>query len=117
MAMRLIRSFTHSCDGLATAWCEDHSFRVSAIQAVAGVALASILFAMHHFDLIHWLVLCGASLFILIIETVNTAIEAVTDKASPERSKLAKKAKDIGSAAVLLTRIYALLCWGILLVV
>ena len=40
-----------------------------------------------------------------------SSIEAVTDKASPERSHLAQKAKDIGSAAVLLTRVFIALCW------
>ena len=52
---------------------------------------------------------------ILIVETINTAIEAVTDKASPERHPLAKKAKDIGSSAVLLARIYAIMAWSVVL--
>lgn len=93
------------------AWSEDHSFRVSAMQFVGGFLVASLLLILHEIGVITWLLLIGATIPILIVETINTSIEAVTDKASPERHPLAKKAKDIGSAAVLLARIYAILTW------
>lgn len=109
------RSFKHSRDGLRCAWTEDRSFRVSAIQFCIGFVLASILLLIHEIGIITWLVLVGATMPILIVETINTSIEAVTDKASPERHPLAKKAKDIGSAAVLLARIYAILTWIVVL--
>lgn len=111
----IYRSFQHSLDGLQTAWKEDHSFRHALVQFVLGFIIASILAALDIIGVFSWLLLIGATIPILIVETINTAIEAVTDKASPERHPLAKKAKDIGSAAVLLTRIYALLCWVIIL--
>lgn len=111
----LFRSFKHSRDGLRTAWADDHSFRVSAVQFMLGFAIASLLLLLHEIGLITWLLLIGATMPILIVETINTAIEAVTDKASPERHPLAKKAKDIGSSAVLLARIYAILTWAVVL--
>ncbi len=107
----VLKSFKHSRDGLRCAWNDDHSFRVSAIQFVLGFVIASALLFIHEIGILTWLLLIGATIPILIVETINTAIEAVTDKASPERHPLAKKAKDIGSAAVLLARCYAIMTW------
>lgn len=115
MMFGMLRSFKHSRDGLCCAWREDHSFRVSAIQFILGFVIASLLLLLDEIGIITWLLLIGATMPILIVETINTAIEAVTDKASPERHPLAKKAKDIGSSAVLLARIYAVITWLVVL--
>lgn len=109
--IRPIHAFKNSCNGLRLAWAEDHSFRNSAWQVVWGIIIATGIVFYNHWSIWMWLVMAGSLFPILIVETINTSIEAVTDKASPERSPLAKKAKDIGSAAVLLTRILTLLCW------
>lgn len=115
MTNSLFRSFTHSRDGLLTAWQDDRSFRVSACQFAVGFVVATAILAADEIGILTWLLLIGATMPILVVETINTAIEAVTDKASPERHPLAKKAKDIGSAAVLLTRVYAMLTWVVVL--
>ena len=115
MIQPFFRSFKHSRDGLRVAWADDHSFRASLIQFVLGFVIATILFTLREIGILTWLLLIGATMPILVVETINTAIEAVTDKASPERHPLAKKAKDIGSAAVLLTRVYAIICWIVVL--
>lgn len=60
-------------------------------------------------------VLLGSLLLVLIVEMVNSAIEAVVDKASPERHVLAGRAKDMGSAAVLLALINVIACWTLIL--
>lgn len=52
---------------------------------------------------------------ILIVELINSAIEANTDHISLERHPLAKRAKDMGSAAVFLTIVIALAVWGTVL--
>jgi diacylglycerol kinase (ATP) len=52
---------------------------------------------------------------ILIVELINSAIEANTDHISMERHPLAKRAKDMGSAAVFLTIVIALAIWGTVL--
>ncbi len=111
--IRPIHAFKNSCNGLRMAWAEDHSFRNSVWQVVFGVVLASGVSGYYHFTIWLWLLLVGSLFPIVIVETINSSIEAVTDKASPERHPLAKKAKDIGSAAVLLTRIFAALCWAV----
>ena len=56
--------------------------------------------------------LIGSILLILIVEILNSAVEAVVDKASPEKHELAKRAKDMGSAAVLLSLITAAAIWA-----
>jgi diacylglycerol kinase (ATP) len=111
LMIRPIHAFKNSCNGLKMAWAEDHSFRNSVIQVGLGILIATIATWYYDLTLWIWLLLVGSLFPIVIVETINSSIEAVTDKASPERHPLAKKAKDIGSAAVLLTRIMAALCW------
>jgi diacylglycerol kinase (ATP) len=52
---------------------------------------------------------------VLIIELVNSAIEATVDRISLENHNLAKRAKDIGSAAVLLGLLNVVIVWGLVL--
>ena len=62
-----------------------------------------------------WWVLIGVLLLILIVELINSALEAVVDRISLERHPLSKNAKDFGSAAVLLTCLLALATWSVVL--
>lgn len=57
----------------------------------------------------------GSVFLILIVEILNSAVEAVVDKASPEKHELAKRAKDMGSAAVLLSLLNAAAVWAAVL--
>jgi diacylglycerol kinase (ATP) len=59
--------------------------------------------------------LIGSILLILIVEILNSGLEAIVDKASPEMHELAKRAKDMGSAAVLLALLNAAVVWGCVL--
>lgn len=59
--------------------------------------------------------LAGSVLFLLIIELINSAIERVVDRISPDHHTLSGEAKDMGSAAVLLTVGLVILAWGIIL--
>lgn len=110
-----IRSFINSLNGLRTAWRDDASYRRSVWQVVAGIVLATLLTYGLDMRINAWLTLVGSLLPIIIVELLNTAIESVTDKASPERDPLARKAKDVGSAAVLMTRVITLICWSVVL--
>ena len=60
-------------------------------------------------------ILCGSLLLVLSAELLNSAVEAVVDKVSPEFHELAGRAKDFGSAAVFMLMMNVLLCWGLLL--
>ena len=57
----------------------------------------------------------GAVLLVLVVELLNSAVEAVVDRASPEDHPLAKRAKDIGSAAVLLSLVNLVAVWALVL--
>ena len=116
MPSSVIRAFINSTNGLKLAWKDDASFRRSVWQVVAGFIIATILYQMLNLRVYEWLLLMASLLPIVIVELINTAIESVTDKASPERHPLAKKAKDVGSAAVLITRVMTLLCWTVVLI-
>ena len=59
--------------------------------------------------------LVGSVLLVLIVELVNSAIEATVDRVSTERHPLAKRAKDIGSAAVMMSLVNAAAVWLIVL--
>lgn len=111
----VIRSFINSRNGLKTAWRDDASYRRSVWQVVAGVIIATILTYWLDMRINAWLTMVASLLPIVVVELINTAIESVTDKASPERDPLARKAKDVGSAAVLMTRLITLLCWSVVL--
>jgi diacylglycerol kinase (ATP) len=105
------RAWQWSMQGLHAAWRHEASFR-----------LEGYLFVIF-FPLGLWLgngpiekaMLCGSLLLVLSAELLNSAVEAVVDKVSPEFSELAGRAKDMGSAAVLLLMFNVLLCWGLVL--
>ena len=54
----------------------------------------------------------GTVLLVLIVELLNSAIEAIVDRIGPERHELSKNAKDMGSAAVLVSLVLVVLTWG-----
>jgi diacylglycerol kinase (ATP) len=60
--------------------------------------------------------LIGSVLLVLIVELLNSAIEATVDRISFENHRLAKRAKDIGSAAVMLALLNAVLIWGLVVI-
>lgn len=113
MLYKLTESFKNSCNGLKLAWADDRSFRYTCWQAGLGAIIATVIAVTKHADDFIWLLMVASLFPMVIIEMVNSSIEAITDKASPEKHPLAKKAKDMGSAAVLLSRILAILCWAV----
>ena len=61
------------------------------------------------------LFLIAVLVLVLIVELINSAIEAIVDRVSLERHPLSKRAKDLGSAAVLLSALIAAASWGVVL--
>ena len=109
---RLINAFGYSRDGFAAAWKHEAAFReelmLAAIAIPAGFWLGQ--------TGIERALLVGAILIVLIVELLNSAIEAVVDRVSAERHELSKRAKDIGSAAVLVTLMLAGAVWALILI-
>jgi len=97
--IRILYAFIYTFNGLSYALRNEAAFRQEAIIFV--IALIAILF-MPVSGIIKLLLLI-TSIIVLIVELLNSAIEAVVDKASPEYHELAKQAKDMGSAAVFLS--------------
>ena len=108
---RLINALGYSKDGLAAAWKNEAAFREEVLLAAVAFPLA---FYLGHTG-IERALLAGSIIVILIVEILNSAVEAVVDKASPEKHELAKRAKDMGSAAVLLSLLNAAVIWACVL--
>lgn len=110
-ARALLRALGWSLKGLAAAVRHESSFRLEiclfAIMAPAGLLLGR--------SGIERALLVAPLLLVLIVELLNSAIEAVVDKTTPERHELAGRAKDMGSAAVLLALVNVAYCWGLVL--
>lgn len=104
---RVWNAFFYSVDGFKAAFRHEDAFRQELILTLFCIPLAL------------WLepggtgraLMIGALFLVLIVELVNSAIEAVVDRVSLEKNHLAKRAKDIGSAAVLLSLINAAVIW------
>ena len=108
---RLWNALGYSRDGIAAAWHHEAAFREEVLLATVAIPLAFYLGKTG----VDRALLVGCIILILIVEILNSAVEAVVDKASPEKHDLAKRAKDIGSAAVLFSLINAALVWACVL--
>ncbi|MCB5184869.1 diacylglycerol kinase [Methylobacillus gramineus] len=108
---RLINAFGYSVDGIKAAYRNEDAFRQEVTLAVILIPLA--LYLGH--DAIAKALMIGSVLLVIIVELLNSAIEATVDRISLENHQLAKRAKDIGSAAVLLALINLLVVWALLI--
>lgn len=102
---RILHAAGYSLQGLAAGWGEA-AFRQ---EAVASVVLLPLAFLLGQ-DWVEVALLAGTVLLVMIVELLNTGIESCIDRIGPEWHDLSKRAKDMGSAAVLLS---LLLCMGV----
>ncbi len=109
---RIVAAMMYSIAGLRAAWRHEHAFRQEMILLLVGSAVALSL----RVSAFEKLMLIGVLVLIVIVELVNSAIEAVVDRVSLERHPLSKNAKDFGSAAVFLACLLAAAAWGVVLV-
>ncbi|HPE79188.1 MAG TPA: diacylglycerol kinase [Gammaproteobacteria bacterium] len=108
---RIIRAFGYSFQGFRACYRHEAAFRQEALVAAALLPLGL------------WLgdsgversLLVGSWLLVMIVELLNSAIEATVDRFGPEHHKLSGRAKDIGSASVFLAISLAVLVWGLIL--
>ena len=103
---RILHAAGYSLAGLRAAYSGESAFRQEAWLAIIATPLAFWLGQ----DWVQIALLLGALMLVLIVELLNSAIEAVVDRVSFELHDLSKRAKDIASAAVLLS---LLLCGGV----
>jgi diacylglycerol kinase (ATP) len=108
---RLIRSFGYSFQGFRLAWREEAAFRQELALSVV-VIPAGLYFGNSGMERA---LLIMPMLLILVVEFLNSAVEAVVDRSGTERHPLAGMAKDMGSAAVLLSFILLGTVWLLIL--
>ena len=109
---RVLNALRYSMDGLRAAYTGEDAFRQEILLAALLIPLAL------------WLPVSGLGkalmiasvLLVLAVELINSAIEAVVDRISLDRHALSKRAKDLGSAAVLLALIDVAAVWGCVLI-
>ena len=104
---RIWNALFYSLDGFAAAFKHEDAFRVEVLLALILIPLALFM----HVSGTGKALMIASVLLVLIVEFLNSGIEAVTDRISLEDHVLAKRAKDFGSAAVLLTLINVPVLW------
>jgi diacylglycerol kinase (ATP) len=109
--VRVWNAFFYSIEGFKAAFRHEDAFRQELLLALVCIPLALWLEP----GAIGRALMIGALFLVLIVELVNSAIEAVVDRVSLEKHDLAKRAKDIGSAAVLLSLVNAATIWALIL--
>ncbi len=108
---RLINAFGYSLAGFRAAYKHEDAFRQEVLLAAILIPLAIFLPA----NLIGKALMVGSVLLVIIVELINSGIEATVDRISLDSHDLAKRAKDIGSAAVLVSLINAVVVWALVL--
>jgi len=104
---RIWRALLFSLKGLRAAFRHEAAFRqevaLALVMVPAGLWLGQ--------SALERLLLAGSVFFLMIVELLNSAVEAVVDRIGPEQHELAGMAKDMGSAAVLLTILLIAVTW------
>jgi diacylglycerol kinase (ATP) len=109
---RVWNAFHYSLAGLAAAYRHEDAFRQESLLAAVLVPVALFLPVAG----IGKALMVASVLLVIIVELINSAVEATVDRISLENHLLAKRAKDIGSAAVLIALINVLVVWLLVLV-
>ena len=108
---RIAAAFFYSMDGFKAAWQNEHAFRQEMLVTVIGTVTALSM----KISAFEKLMLVAVLVFVLVVELINSALEAVVDRISLEPHPLSKNAKDLGSAAVALAIGIALAAWSVVL--
>jgi diacylglycerol kinase (ATP) len=108
---RMWNALFYSLDGLSAAFRHEDAFRMEVLMALVLIPIAIHMPASGPGKAL----MVGSVVLVLIVELVNSAIEAVTDRVSLEDHILAKRAKDMGSAAVMLALINVPVVWLLVL--
>jgi diacylglycerol kinase (ATP) len=108
---RVLRACAYSWQGFKCAWREEAAFRQEVVLAVFVIPLG---YALGHGG-VERALLIFPMLLILIVELLNSSVEAVVDRSGLERHPLAAMAKDMGSAAVMMSFLLLGTVWFIVL--
>ncbi|HSD68519.1 MAG TPA: diacylglycerol kinase [Woeseiaceae bacterium] len=106
---RIIRAARYSSQGLLAAWRYEAAFRQELALTLVLLPLAFWL-GQNAFER---MLLIGVCILVLIVELLNSAIEAAIDRHGDDQHELSGRAKDLGSAAVLFSLLLVVLVWGV----
>lgn len=109
---RIVKAAGYSVNGIRSALSEEAAFRQEALLALVFIPLAFFVADNN----VERALLIGVTLLVLIVELLNSAIEAVVDRVGTEHHILSGKAKDMGSAAVLVALVLWAFVWFDILV-
>ena len=102
---RLIKSFVYASRGLAKVWREEQNFKIELLVGLLVIVVA-VWLEVDYQDLVILLVLVG---LVLIMETLNSVVEMISDVIKPKLDHYVKRIKDMIAAAVMLTAILAVI--------
>jgi len=108
---RLANALAYSVAGLRAAYRHEDAFRQEVLLAAILVPLAVLL----PVDAVGRALMIASVLMVLVVELLNSAIEAAVDRVSLDQHRLSKRAKDIGSAAVLVALVNVATTWFLVL--
>jgi diacylglycerol kinase (ATP) len=109
---RLIKATQYSWQGFKAAYANEAAFRQEILLAIFTIPLGLYLGDTG----LEKAILVSVILLILIVELLNTGIEAITDRVGTDHHELSGRAKDIGSSAVLLSLVNAAIVWVLILI-
>ncbi|HEX5538684.1 MAG TPA: diacylglycerol kinase [Methylophilaceae bacterium] len=108
---RLCNAFGYSVAGLAEAYKNEDAFRQEVLIAAILIPIAIYLGD----SAVARALMIASVLLVIVVELLNSSIEATVDRISLENHHLSKRAKDVGSAAVLISLVNLLVVWGLLI--
>lgn len=109
---RFINAIRFSFAGFKASWVHEEAFRQEVVSFIIAVPMAFWLTD----NKIERVLLIASVVLVMVVELLNSAIEAVVDRIGSEYHELAGRAKDIGSAAVMLSIMLAIATWLLILV-
>jgi len=107
---RLVNALFYSLSGLQLAYRHESAFRQEILLAAVLIPIACLLTV----GAIERVLLIGSVLLVLVVELLNTSVEAAIDRIGFDTHRLSKRAKDVGSAAVLLALMALTVTWLLL---
>ena len=108
---RLWNAFGYSLHGFSSAFRHEDAFRQEVLLAAVLIPIALLIDASGAGRAM----MIGSVLLVLIVELLNSAVEAAVDRVSLDHHRLAKRAKDIGSAAVFLSLVNVVVVWALVI--
>ena len=108
---RLVNALGYSLQGIGSAFRHEDAFRQECLLAAVLIPTACFV----HVGATERALMIACVLLVLVVELLNSAVEAAVDRISLENHLLAKRAKDIGSAAVFLSLINVVVVWSLIL--